>query len=210
MNTPFNPLDKENLGKSVARAILETKPIPLSTLESFNGAGIYALYYTGAFPAYKPIAIRNRDDAFRTPIYVGSAVPPGGRKGGLGLIEKPHSKLFGRLNKHRQSIIQVENLDIKDFHCRYLLVDDIWIPLGESLLIAAYSPLWNQRLDGFGNHDPGAGRYNQIRSQWDTVHPGRPWAIKCAKRKETQQQLITDISNYLKTYPFQKSIQIQD
>lgn len=201
MSEPFNPLDKENIGRSVVHAMLETEAIPLADLETFNGAGIYALYYKGDFAAYKKLKETN-DGEFRVPIYVGSAVPPGGRKGGFGMVTTPHAKLFGRLNKHRQSITQVENLEVKDFHCRYLLVDDIWIPLGESLLISWYSPLWNQKLDGFGNHDPGKGRYQQLKSQWDVVHPGRPWAEKCAKRPETQAQLIDDITSYLRTSVF--------
>ena len=202
MSEPFNPLDKENLGKSVARAMLATDATPLAGLEPFNGAGIYALYYTGYFPAYAPIASRNRNGAFQVPIYVGSAVPPGGRRGGFGMQPGTHSKLFSRLNKHAQSITQAENLDLADFHCRYLLVDDIWIPLGESLLITLHCPLWNQKLDGFGNHDPGKGRYNQLRSLWDVVHPGREWAGRCADRDETPEQLIADIESYLRTYNF--------
>jgi hypothetical protein len=199
MNTPFNPLDKINLGKSVAEALLDTAPIPIAGIESFNGAGIYAIYYTGDFPAYAPIVKLNKGGEFKLPIYVGSAVPPGGRKGGLGLSDSAHSKLFGRLSKHRQSLQAARNLDIEDFHCRYLLVDDIWIPLGESLMIATFAPLWNQRLDGFGNHDPGSGRYQQLRSPWDTVHPGREWAEKCKQRAETPEQLIADIESYLRT-----------
>lgn len=200
MNTePFNPLDKVNLGKSVAQAILESAILPLGALERFEGAGIYALYYTGPHPAYAPIAALNRDGKFAIPIYVGSAVPPGGRTGGLGLGNHAHTKLFGRLGKHRQSISQVDSLELEDFHCRYLLVDDIWIPLGESLLIARHTPLWNQKLDGFGNHDPGKGRYNQERSLWDTMHPGRPWALKCKERRESQAQIEADIESYLRT-----------
>jgi hypothetical protein len=44
--TPFNPLARENLGASVAEAMLERKADPLSTVvaKSFKGAGIYALY----------------------------------------------------------------------------------------------------------------------------------------------------------------------
>ena len=34
-------------------------------------------------------------------------------------------------------------------------MDDIWIPLGESLLIEMFVPLWNRILDGFGIHDLG-------------------------------------------------------
>jgi len=30
--------------------------------------------------------------------------------------------------------------------------------------------VWNVVIDGFGNHDPGAGRYNGERTRWDTLH----------------------------------------
>lgn len=199
MTEPYNPLDKKNLGKSVADALLSVDPVPMESLEPFQGAGIYAIYYIGGFGPYEPLARMNRENPFSMPIYVGSAVPPGGRKGGLGLSTKPHTKLYGRLIKHRQSIEAAVNLDIADFHCRRLIVDDIWIPLGESLMISSFIPLWNRKLDGFGNHDPGKGRYKQLRSQWDVVHPGRVWAEKCAQREETQAQLMEDIESYLRT-----------
>ena len=50
---PFNPLDKKNLGASVAEAMLGSPIHPLGGLSSFEGAGIYAIYYTGDFPAYQ-------------------------------------------------------------------------------------------------------------------------------------------------------------
>lgn len=67
--TPFNPLARENLGASVAEAMLVKKAWPLSSVvaKSFKGAGIYALYYTGMFDAYGDIAARNRDDRFECP-----------------------------------------------------------------------------------------------------------------------------------------------
>ena len=43
---PYNPLDKLNLGNSVAEAMLETRAHPLGVLEPFTGAGIYAVYYS--------------------------------------------------------------------------------------------------------------------------------------------------------------------
>ena len=49
----------------------------------------------------------------------------------------------------------------------------------EAALIRHYKPIWNTKIDGFGNHDPGSGRYNQAKSEWDIIHPGRPWAEKC-------------------------------
>lgn len=86
--------------------------------------------------------------------------------------------MFRRLTEHAGSIEQAANLEKAHFKCRFLVVDDIWVPLAESLLIQMFSPLWNTRIDGFGNHEPGKGRYNQQRSPWDELHPGRPWAAK--------------------------------
>jgi hypothetical protein len=42
---PYNPLEKENLGKSVAESLIHQVPIPLGSIERFSGAGIYAIYY---------------------------------------------------------------------------------------------------------------------------------------------------------------------
>jgi len=146
---PFNPLDKRHLGESVGQAMLRQPVTPLGNLETFNGAGIYAIYYTGDFSGYEPISKRNRNGLFTAPIYVGKAVPKGARKGG-DLQASPGKVLCDRLKQHAKSIDEASNLNIADFHCRYLIVDDIWIPLGESLLIAKFDPLWNKLIDGFG------------------------------------------------------------
>ena len=174
---PFNPLDKKHLGESVAEAMLEG-PVHALPPEPFIGAGIYAIYYIGDFEPYKLMAESNRNDQFQWPIYVGMAVPPGARKEGFGLGADPGTALFKRLSEHYESVSAAENLNQNDFYCRYLVVDDIWIPLAESLLIERFQPVWNRVLDGFGNHDPGKGRYEQQRSPWDEVHPGRVWAEK--------------------------------
>lgn len=194
---PYNPLDKMNLGGSVADAMLESAVHPLGGLESFNGAGIYAIYYTGDFEAYRLLAAKNKNGKFESPIYVGKAVPPGARKGNFGLDSEPGPALYKRLQEHAESVILAENLNIEDFFCRFLVVEDIWIPLGESLLIAKFSPVWNKLIDGFGNHDPGSGRYQQMRSKWDTLHPGRAWALKCALRSDTSSQICTELASFL-------------
>ena len=76
---PYNPLDKINLGISVAEALLGRKPVALDGLERFNGAGIYALYYVGDFEAYRALSLRNAGaDGLVAPIYVGKAIPAGG------------------------------------------------------------------------------------------------------------------------------------
>lgn len=190
---PYNPLDKNNLGASVADALLERAKMPLEDVEQFIGAGIYAIYYTGDFTPYSPIIT----DGDGIPIYVGKAVPPGARKGNFGLSIDPGQALYKRLKEHSESIRQASNIDIKDFQCRYLVVDDIWIPLGEALLIAKFSPVWNKIIDGFGNHDPGKGRYQQLRSRWDTLHLGRSWAHKCQQRGESVEQIVGELTAYL-------------
>jgi hypothetical protein len=175
--TPFNPLDKKNLGESVAEAVL-LRPVGQLPPDPFIGAGIYAIYYVGEFPLYNEISAQNINGLYNWPIYIGKAVPAGARKGGFGLDADPGQVLYKRLVEHATSINQATNIDLADFRCRFLVVEDIWIPLAESLLIEMFSPLWNKKIDGFGNHDPGKGRYNQQRSAWDVLHPGRPWAEK--------------------------------
>ena len=195
-DTPFNPLDKLNLGESVANALLKRNVGPLPPKERFVGAGIYAIYYTGDFRAYRPIAEQNRDNKFDRPIYVGKAVPPGARKGGFGLSTTPGNALFNRLREHSKSI-EVTNLRLTDFFCRYLVSDDIWIPLGEALLIERFQPLWNVLIEGFGIHTPGAGRKKQVRSKWDTLHPGRGLAADLPPNPKTANQLERDIHAFL-------------
>ncbi|MGE0826397.1 MAG: Eco29kI family restriction endonuclease [Candidatus Binatia bacterium] len=196
VDSPYNPLDKIHLGESVARALL-LRPITSLPPEPFSGAGVYALYYTGDFPAYRKIRERNIDGQWAAPIYVGKAVPLGTRKGGYNLGESPGQVLYRRLCEHAESIRQTKNLLLEHFNCRYLVVDDIWIPLGESLLIATFSPLWNRALDGFGNHDPGSGRSQQRRSHWDELHPGRPWAEKLRPASRTRADIQKSIEAFL-------------
>ena len=180
--------------------MLRKAVVPLDQLKEFEGAGIYAIYYTGRFPAYELISKANDKNSFNAPIYVGKAVPKGARKGG-DLDAKPGTVLYKRLMEHARSIMECDNLEIRDFFCRYLAVDDIWIPLGESLLIAKFNPLWNKLIDGFGNHDPGSGRHAGLRPRWDTLHPGRPWAERCKPRSESAKQIVLEIKDYLRANP---------
>lgn len=193
-HTPFNPLDKTNLGKSVVDALLERPETPLASTGKFKGAGVYAIYYSGTFRPY--VRFAKQAPEARIPIYVGKAIPKGGRKGLTATMAAVGSSLSSRLQEHATSITQAANLDLANFTCRHLVVDDIWIPLGESLLIQRYEPLWNQVVEGFGNHTPGAGRFAGQRPLWDELHPGRPWAEKCAPAKLNQSQILKLIAAY--------------
>lgn len=200
MSTPFNPLDMTNLAHSIVTRILETEPTPLDAIPAFVGAGLYAIYYTGDFPAYAEATELTVDEvAESVPLYVGKAVPAGSRRGVNVVGHSTTRALSSRLRGHAASIRAAENLDIADFTARWLVMEDIWIPLGESALIRRYQPVWNASLDGFGNHDPGRGRIAGVRSCWDTLHPGRAWAEKFPSRMESADDIAADVQNYLQT-----------
>ena len=185
---------------SVAEALLLNPVVPLAQVTDLAGAGVYAIYYTGDFEAYRHLALANRDGKYERPIYVGKAVSPGARKGNFGVDTAAGPELFKRLGEHAASIVAT-SLKIEDFACRYLVVDDIWIPLGEALLIARFSPIWNRLLDGFGNHNPGAGRISGMMPRWDVLHPGRSWAPNYQPRPETAAQLNEEVKSYLAVAP---------
>lgn len=198
---PFNPLDRINLAASVGEALLERDPIALGHVPDMLGAGVYVIYYEGDYAPYDPISTANSSGRWHAPIYVGKAIPKGGRKGGLNPDAKPGKDLKKRLKEHADSIDVATNLDLDHFFCRYLVVEDIWIPLGENLMISRFSPLWNTTVDGFGNHTPGAGRFNQKRSRWDVLHPGRAWAAKCQPRPETEHDIEAEVREHLRAHP---------
>ncbi len=193
---PFNPLDKMNLANSVGYALEDTDACPLSDLERFEGSGVYALYYLGSFYAYTPLARANQDE-FLAPIYVGKADSKGKRKGGFIDDSAMGYALFNRLRDHKKSIEQASNLLVDDFYYRMLVVDDLWIPLGESLLISKHSPVWNTIVEGFGNHDPGRGRMAGKRPLWDTLHPGRVWAQHLPENEITAEMVGSQAFQYL-------------
>lgn len=195
---PYNPLDKFNLAKSIRNEILSREPILLATDLKLSGAGVYAIYYVGDFAPYEKISAANLNSKFSMPIYVGKAIPKGGRKGGI--IEKSGSgrSISERLGQHAKSIQEAQNINLSDFYFRHLVVDDIWIPLGENALITEFNPLWNAAIDGFGNKDPGRRRANQYKSPWDVLHPGRDFAEKLADSSLTSaflQQRVDDFLN---------------
>lgn len=217
---PYNPLSKKNLGDSVAAELLRQPVHHLPPAEPFKGSGLYAIYYVGPFLAYGLLRDHNRDGRWRWPIYVGKADLEGRRKGEAGLIrdENPDPSavrdlideeaagrrgvtLYKRLKDHARSIEAAENLHVEHFYCRYLVVDPIWIPLGEALLITKFRPLWNVVVEGFGNHDPGSGRHAGERPKWDMLHPGRPWAPKLRPNAMSTEDISRLAETHLATPP---------
>ena len=167
----YNPLNVDELGRNAARKLMEYPAVTLPPEQPFGGGGVYTIYYQGSFPPYANMSERE-------PIYVGKADLPGKRLG-RSVTQQATPVLHRRLKEHADSIQEAENISGANFLCRWLMLDPVWISLTEQVLIAEYQPVWNVLVDGFGNHGPGSGRRNQRRSQWDTLHPGRPWPTSC-------------------------------
>ncbi len=197
MGRPYNPLDERNLAESLVRALLQEPCGPLPPPESFTGAGLYAIYYSGNFAPYAGLATINAT-ACTVPIYVGKASPPGARRGGLDLDAPPGNALYSRLTTHADSIRAATNLRLEDFRCRFLVTTALWLAVGEELLIKRYKPVWNTKVDGFGNHDPGGGRRAQSRRpEWDTLHPGRWWSAEMLDNPRIPVEIGDSVVAYL-------------
>lgn len=171
----------EELIKDAMRFFNGTPVHTLPPPKRFLGEGVYAIYYIGKNALYKPIYAANRV-TYQLPIYVGKAVPKGWRQA-KATATKQSTALFARLSQHANSINTIHNLQQGDFMCRFMIMEgatSAMISTVEAALINHYHPVWNSCIDGFGNHDPGKGRYNQAKSDWDILHPGREWADKCA------------------------------
>lgn len=164
----------------------------------FSGPGVYGLYYFGDFELYNKISHLNNNGNY-LPIYVGKAVPPGWRTARV--LSTGDQVLYGRLREHFRSIDQCLNLTTDDFKCKFVIMNNIEsqliVPL-EAELIRKYTPLWNSFVDGFGNHDPGKGRYEQAKSEWDIIHPGRIWADRLKGTSPLRGDIYSKINSYVK------------
>lgn len=188
----------EEIIKDTIRFFNGTPVLKLPPPVTFHGTGVYAIYYIGMSDLYKSLSIRNRIE-FSLPIYVGKAVPRGWRQARIETdSDKKSYELHGRLKEHARSIQDIKNLLLEDFYCRFMILEDAassLIGTVEAALIRYYKPIWNTEIDGFGNHDPGKGRYNQAKSDWDVIHPGRPWADRClgeAPKSDKVEERITE------------------
>jgi Eco29kI restriction endonuclease len=177
---------------------------PVHTLppsESFLGTGVYALYYTGGNPLYKRYAELNRL-AYSYPIYIGKAVPKGWRQARASDSASTQSReLIGRLREHGRNIELGSDLSLDDFMCRFVIFEEEgsdMISTIEAALIKLNRPLWNTAVDGFGNHDPGKGRYEQAKSDWDVIHEGRAWAKKCNGTPKEESKVVAKIRYHLR------------
>jgi hypothetical protein len=194
----YDPLNRVNLGRSVETALVSRPLVGFNSLFPFWGSGIYAVYFTGP----NDHSLYGRIAGSPSPVYVGRARPKGSRKGrSKGETGGRSKALSDRLYHHRGSIDQAENLAAEDFSCRWLVSDMLFVPMAEQLMIETYRPLWNGLIDGFGNNMPGGGRPDQVRSRWDTLHPGRYWAYDLPDPPYSVNDLQLQVQAHFSEHP---------
>jgi hypothetical protein len=199
----YNPLDLNHLAESTKVEFEKQPLIKLAGIKPFQGAGVYALYYEGNFPDYKPISTANKEKRGTRAIYVGEAGRQGKRKGIDLEGTSGTSAIYERLSDHHtKSIEATTNLSIEDFWIRYLPIQSLFVPLCEALLIETHRPLWNRLVDGFGNKHMGGARIDELTGQqitpWDLLHPGREnRARRPNKRFPTVEVLKAQIRKFL-------------
>lgn len=191
------------LVKDAIRFFNGTPVHSLPLKEKFSGSGVYSLYYTGRNETYSRYAQLNRLE-YKYPIYVGKAVPKGWRQSRIShnASLKPSFELYSRIREHSRNIEQVDGITLNDFSCRFVIFEaecSDMISTIEAALIKLNRPLWNSVLDGFGNHTPGSGRFNQAKSDWDVIHPGRVWADKCMGVPHKHDKLLERVFSHLST-----------
>lgn len=163
----------------------------------FYGGGVYALYYSGPNPYYASLVTANQKK-LAYPIYIGKAIPEGGRTGfSTAALTR---KLYSRLMEHTRSIqAATANLSLTDFKCRFMIMDattmDLIVPV-EAELIRRYRPVWNA-VGGFGNHVVGVNRQGGRRADWDVLHPGRSGAALSEVEEERLERILSRIRQHL-------------
>lgn len=191
----FDPSNPTIVGRMIAMTLVAQERTPLGDLGAFYGSGVYAIYYGGAFTPYKPLS------GTEHPIYVGKADPA---------VDQARdavtqgTKLFGRLNEHAGSISKTKNLSLDDFTCRFLIVSSGWQKAAEDYLIRLFRPIWNTEIKiafGIGKHGDAAKVRQNLRSPWDTLHPGRPWAAATVGDQKPASQIVEEIASHLASHP---------
>ena len=192
----FDPSNPKVVGRFVALAMVAQDRHPLSEIPSAYGSGVYAIYYTGEFPAYARIS------GTETPIYVGQAAP------GINNAQTPLEqgpRLCRRLTEHAKNIAKATStLDLADFEFRSLVVQSGWETAAEDYLIHLFRPVWNSQtgiLYGLGKHGDSATTRANKRSPWDTLHPGRAWAAKSAEDAKSAATIETELTAHFAAHP---------
>lgn len=198
----FDPSDPQVVGRFIGLALVAQERIPLGEVRKFYGAGVYALYYNGPFGAYAPLV------GSENPIYVGKADPA---DSSAKTPREQDQRLARRLADHARAIRKAEahgakTLSLADFHCRYLVVQSGYQTAAENYLIHLFKPIWNDEIRicyGLGKHGDDPSTRANLRSPWDTMHPGRDWAHRDPSIRDAKASglIMREIEEHFGKYP---------
>ena len=177
----FNNQEKRNLDKLID--------------SPFYGAGVYAIYYHGKTEkAYLPLSCAE------TPIYVGKADPKNPK---AETVEEQGQALYSRLKEHAKNIAKT-NLHLADFCYRAAPIQTGMQAAVEDFMIRLFRPIWNKEIKicfGIGKHGDSAKTRANKRSPWDTMHPGRRWAVHTKADQMNRAEIETKIAHHFKNHP---------
>jgi hypothetical protein len=190
----FEPSNPNIAGRIIGITLIAQPRKSLAIEEKFYGSGVYAMYYKGDFEAYSGLTRTEH------PVYVGKADPadPASKT-----VEEQGDRLSRRLNDHRKNIEKAKStLRLEDFEYRALVVQTGYQAAAEDYLIQLFKPVWNWEIDicyGFGKHGDEPKTRANLRSPWDTLHPGRDWAHRDPTMKDARplDQIVEDIKQHL-------------
>ncbi len=194
----FDPSNPNIVGRLVGITMVAQERKPLAAIDKFYGSGVYAIYYKGTFPAYRLLSGKEH------PIYVGKADPE--NQTGKTPAEQGE-RLAGRLGEHRKNLRKATStISIDDFEYRVLVVQSGWQSSAEEYLIHLFKPIWNSEVGicyGFGKHGDAPTTRANLRSPWDTLHPGRDWAHRDPNMKDAKaaRRITEEISTHLSNHP---------
>jgi hypothetical protein len=187
----------DSIAKFFAFSFLNEHKRPFSELESrrFYGSGVYALYYCGKkVPSYSALSDTE------TPIYVGKTDPDNPY---AETSEAQGMALCKRLREHAKNISKTQ-LSLADFQYRAAPIQSGMQAAVEGFLIAFFKPIWNKEIGicfGLGKHGDKAGTRQNKRSPWDTMHPGRKWALATKEDQLPRKEIEDGIREHLSRHP---------
>ena len=187
----------DSIAKFFAFSFVYNPKCELSRLgqERFLGSGIYAIYYQGhSEAAYEPLS------GTETPIYLGKADP---KTPYAETTEGQGPSLHLRLGEHAKSI-ESGGLDLADFRYRCATVQSGMQSAVEDFLIRLFRPIWNKEVKiafGIGKHGDAATTRGNKRSPWDTMHPGRAWALLTEQDQMSREAIKAKIAGHFEAHP---------
>lgn len=160
----------------------------------FYGSGVYAIYYHGkACKVYRPLS------GTETPIYVGKADP------GISdaeTVEDQGQALYLRLKEHAKNIAKTD-VALGDFRYRYATIQSGMQAAVEDFMIRLFKPIWNKEVKicyGIGKHGDSATTRANKRSPWDTMHPGRKWAVATTADQMKRTEIEANIRKHFQRH----------